>query len=386
MDSIAFIAIGILGILFCTAPPFPCANKAAPFFFMKHMSVLRTPLLHRVSLAAAGVVVAFSGAAASAQSGPSTVESIKKRGQLVCGVSQGSAGLSLADSQGRWSGLDVDFCKAFAAAVLNAPEKVRYVPLSSQQRFPALQSGEIDVLNRNTTVTSSRDAGMNVTAPAIVFYDGQGFMVPKKLGVKSAKDLDGAQVCVQPGTSNEQNLVDWFSTHKMKYRPVVIENLVELENAFYAGRCDVYLSDASTLAASRSARAGNADDFVILPERVNKSPLSPWVRDSDTQWIDIVKWTVYAAITAEELGITSKNVDSFKTSKDPQVRRLLGLDAGIGKSFGLDDKWAYNVIKAVGNYGEIWDRNVGLKTPLKLERGQNALWNKGGLLYAPPFQ
>lgn len=350
------------------------------------MSELRKSLLRRVTLVAVGAVAALSGLSAAAQGSTSTVDAIKKRGQLVCGVSQGSAGLSLADSQGRWSGLDVDFCKALAAAVLNAPDKVRYVPLSSQQRFPALQSGEIDVLNRNTTVTSSRDAGMNVTAPAIVFYDGQGFMVPKKLGVKSAKDLDGAQVCVQPGTSNEQNLVDWFSTHKMKYRPVVIENLVELENAFYAGRCDVYLSDASTLAASRSARAGNADDYVILPERVNKSPLSPWVRDNDTQWIDIVRWTVHAVVTAEELGITSKNVDSFNSSKDPQVRRLLGLDAGIGKNFGLTDKWAYNVIKAVGNYGEIWDRNVGLHTPLKLERGQNALWNKGGLLYAPPFQ
>ncbi len=347
---------------------------------------MRKSLLRRFTLAAAGAAAALTLFPASAQSQNSTVDTIKKRGQLVCGVSQGSAGLSLADNQGRWSGLDVDFCKALAAAVLNAPDKVRYVPLSSQQRFPALQSGEIDVLNRNTTVTSGRDAGMNVTAPAIVFYDGQGFMVPRKLGVKSAKDLDGAQVCVQPGTNNEQNLVDWFATHKIQYRAVVIENLVELEKAFYAGRCDVYLSDASTLAASRSSRAGNADDFVILPERVNKSPLSPWVRDSDTQWVDIVKWTVHAVVTAEELGITSKNIDSFSASKDPQVRRLLGLDAGIGKSFGLGDKWAYNVIKAVGNYGEIWDRNVGLKTPLKLERGQNALWNKGGLLYAPPFQ
>lgn len=347
---------------------------------------MRNTLLRRSTLAAVGAAAALSLVPASAQGQSTTVDTIKKRGQLVCGVSQGSAGLSLADNQGRWSGLDVDFCKAFAAAVLNAPDKVRYVPLSSQQRFPALQSGEIDVLNRNTTVTSGRDAGMNVTAPAIVSYDGQGFMVPKKLGVKSAKDLDGAQVCVQPGTSNEQNLVDWFATHRMQYRAVVIENLVELEKAFYAGRCDVYLSDASTLAASRSSRAGNADDFVILPERVNKSPLSPWVRDSDSQWIDIVKWTVHAVVTAEELGITAKNIDSFSNSKDPQVRRLLGIDAGIGKSFGLCDKWAYNVIKAVGNYGEIWDRNVGPKTPLKLERGPNALWNKGGLFYAPPFQ
>lgn len=324
-------------------------------------------------------------AGASAHAGP-TVDAIKKRGQLVCGVSQGSAGLSLADGQGRWTGLDVDICKALAAATLGSPDKVRYVPLSSQQRFPALLSGEIDVLNRNTTVTSSRDAGLGITSTAIVFYDGQGFLVPRKLGVTSAKKLDGAQVCVQPGTNNEQNLVDWFSTHKLKYRPVVIENLVELEKAFYAGRCDVYLSDASTLAASRSARAGNSDDFVILPERINKSPLSPWVRDADANWIDIVRWTVHAVVTAEELGITSANVDSFLTSKDPQVRRLLGVDAGIGKSFQLDERWAYQVIKSVGNYGEIWDRNVGPKTPLKLDRGYNALWNQGGLLYAPPFQ
>lgn len=350
------------------------------------MSTSRLPAVRRLVLGTVTATLALTAGWAQAQTSGATVEAIKKRGQLVCGVSQGSAGLSLADSQGRWSGLDVDFCRALSAAVLGTPDKVRYVPLSSQQRFPALQSGEIDVLNRNTTITSGRDAGMNVTSPAIVFYDGQGFMVPKKLGVKNAKELDGAQVCVQPGTNNEQNLVDWFTTHKMKYRPVVIENLVELEKAFYAGRCDVYLSDASTLAASRSARAGNPDDFVILPERVNKSPLGPWVRDNDSNWNDIVKWTVHAVVTAEELGITAKNIDSFKTSKDPQVRRLLGLEPGLGKSFQLTDSWAYNVIKAVGNYGEIWDRNVGLKTPLKLERGQNALWNKGGLFYAPPFQ
>ncbi len=346
-------------------------------------STLRFFPLRRALVAAAAVIGSF--AATHAQAG-TTVDTIKKRGQLVCGVSQGSAGLSLADSQGRWTGLDVDFCKALAAAVLGSPDKVRYVPLSSQQRFPALLSGEIDVLNRNTTVTSGRDAGLGITSTAIVFYDGQGFLVPKKLGISSAKNLDGAQVCVQPGTNNEQNLVDWFTTHKLKYRPVVIENLVELEKAFYAGRCDVYLSDASTLAASRSARAGNPDDYVILPERVNKSPLAPWVRDSDANWIDVVRWTVHAVVAAEELGISAGNVDSFLTSKDPQVRRLLGVDAGIGKSFQLDERWAYNVIKSVGNYGEIWDRNVGPKTPLKLDRGYNALWNKGGLLYAPPFQ
>ncbi|THU05158.1 amino acid ABC transporter substrate-binding protein [Lampropedia puyangensis] len=341
------------------------------------------------SLSLSAVVLATASllsTGAVAQEAGATVAAIKKRGELVCGVSQGSAGLSLADKNGQWHGLDVDVCKALATATLGSPDKVRYVPLSSQQRFPALQNGEIDVLSRNTTITSGRDSGIKITAPAIVFYDGQGFMVPKKLGITSAKDLNGAQVCVQPGTNNEQNLVDWFTAHKLEYKPVVIENLVELEKAFYAGRCDVYLSDKSTLAASRSARADNPDDFVILPENINKSPLGPWVRDNDSNWIAIVKWTVNALVAAEELGISSSNVDSFAQSKDPQVRRLLGLDAGIGKSFGLDEKWIYNIIKNVGHYGEIWERNVGLKTPIKLERGLNAQWSQGGLLYAPPFQ
>lgn len=229
-------------------------------------------------LKAAGVAAALAHmtmSTANAATAGATVDAIKKRGELVCGVSQGSAGLSIADKQGRWTGLDADLCRALAAAVLGDPEKTRFVPLSSQQRFPALQGGEIDVLNRNTTITSGRDAGLGIVSAGIVFYDGQGFLVPKKLGVKSATELDGAQVCVQPGTVNEQNLVDYFKKHKLNYRPVVIENLVELEQAFYAGRCDVYLSDASTLAASRAARAANPDDFVILPERINKSPLAP---------------------------------------------------------------------------------------------------------------
>ncbi len=320
-----------------------------------------------------------------AQASP-TVDAIKKRGELICGVSQGSAGLSSVDAQGHWQGLDVDVCRALAAATLGSPDKVRYVPLSSQQRFTALQSGEIDVLSRNTTITSSRDDGLGISSTAIVFYDGQGFLVPKKLGVKHATELDGAQVCVQPGTVNEQNLVDYFKKNKLSYHPVVIENLVELEQAFYAGRCDVYLSDVSTLAASRAARAKNPDDFVILPERINKSPLGPFVRQNDPSWAATVKWTVNAVVEAEELGITSTNVDQLQNSQDAQVRRLLGTDPGIGKNFGLDDRWAYRAIKAVGNYGEIWDRNLGTNTPLKLARGLNAQWDKGGLLYSPPFQ
>lgn len=301
-------------------------------------------------------------------------------------MSQGSAGLSIADAQGRWTGLDADLCRALAAAVLGDAAKTRFVPLSSQQRFPALQGREIDVLNRNTTITSGRDAGLGIVSAGIVFYDGQGFMVPRKLGVKSAAELNGAQVCVQPGTVNEQNLVDYFKQHKLEYRPVVIENLVELEQAFYAGRCDVYLSDASTLAASRAARAGKPDDFVILPERINKSPLGPFVRQDDPNWTAIVRWTVNALVAAEELGITAANADARAQANDAQVRRLLGAEPGIGKSFGLDEQWARHAIKAVGNYGEIWERNLGAATPLKLERGLNAQWNQGGLLYAPPFQ
>ncbi|WZB71240.1 amino acid ABC transporter substrate-binding protein [Achromobacter xylosoxidans] len=340
--------------------------------------------IHFLIKATTGAAAALAMAGA-AQAGP-TVDAIKKRGELVCGVSQGSTGLSIADAQGRWTGLDADLCRALAAAVLGDASKTRFVPLSSQQRFPALQSGEIDVLNRNTTITSGRDAGLGIVSTGIVFYDGQGFMVPKKLGVKSAAELDGAQVCVQPGTVNEQNLVDYFKKRKLSYLLVVIENLVELEQAFYAGRCDVYLSDASTLAASRAARAANPDDFVILPERINKSPLGPFVRQDDPNWSAIVRWTVNALVAAEELGVTAANADSQAQGADAQVRRLLGAEPGIGKSFGLDEQWARNAIKAVGNYGEVWNRNLGAATPLKLERGLNAQWNQGGLLYSPPFQ
>ncbi|MGA0597814.1 amino acid ABC transporter substrate-binding protein [Enterovirga sp. CN4-39] len=336
------------------------------------------------------VAAAFSAAfamlaAAGASAGP-TVDKIKARGEVVCGVSQGSAGLSLPDSNGRWAGLDVDYCKALAAAVIGDAGKVRYVPVSSAQRFAVLQNGEIDVLSRNTTWTSTRDASLNLSFVGTIFYDGQAFMVPKKLGVTSARQLDGATVCVQPGTVNEQNLVDYFSANNLKFKSVVIESLPELESAFYAGRCDVYLSDASTLSASRAVRAPKIDDFVILPERITKSPLSPVVRADDPQWFAIARWTLNLLIEAEELGLTSQNVEAQKQSKNPSIQRLLGVSAGIGKAFGLDEAWGARVIASVGNYGEIFDRNLGPATKLGLERGQNALWSKGGLLYAPPFQ
>lgn len=321
-----------------------------------------------------------------AQAG-STVDKIRARGELVCGVSQGSAGLSLPDSNGRWAGIDADYCRAVSSSVLGDANKVRFVPLSSAQRFAVLQNGEIDVLARNTTWTSTRDASLNLVFTGVIFYDGQGFMVPKKLGVSSARQLDGATVCVQPGTVNEQNLVDYFTAHKMAFKSVVIESLPELEAAFYAGRCDVYLSDASTLAASRASRATNVEDYVILPERITKSPLSPVVRADDHQWFEINRWVLNALIEAEELGLTSQNVEQErKNSKVPSVRRLLGVDPGIGKAFGLDEEWVARTIRQVGNYGEVFERNVGKSTKLGLERGQNALWSQGGLIYSPPFQ
>jgi general L-amino acid transport system substrate-binding protein len=337
------------------------------------------------SIVAAAFAAAAMLAATGALAGP-TVDRIKARGELVCGVSQGSAGLSLPDSNGRWAGLDVDYCKALAAAVIGDAGKVRYVPVSSAQRFAVLQNGEIDVLSRNTTWTSTRDASLNLSFVGTIFYDGQAFLVPKKLGVTSARQLDGATVCVQPGTVNEQNLVDYFSSNSLKFRSVVIESLPELEAAFYAGRCDVYLSDASTLSASRAVRAPKIDDFVILPERITKSPLSPVVRADDPQWFAIARWTLNLLIEAEEVGLTSQNVDAQKGSKNPAVQRLLGVSPGIGKAFGLDEAWGARVIASVGNYGEIFDRNLGPATKLGLKRGQNALWSKGGLLYAPPFQ
>ncbi len=323
--------------------------------------------------------------ASCALAGP-TLDKVKARGELVCGVSQGSAGLSMPDSRGRWTGLDVDYCRALAAGVLGAADKVRFVPLSSQQRFSALQAGEVDVLARNTTWTSSRDYALGLSFAGITFYDGQAFMVPKKLGVASATQLDGAAVCVQPGTVNQQNLVDYFKGHKMAFHPVVIEDLAELESAFYAGRCDVYLSDASTLSASRAARAPEVDDYVILPERITKSPLGPMVRNDDPQFLAIARWTINVLIAAEELGVTQATVEARKSDANPEMLRLLGVTPGIGKAFGLDEAWAYRAIQAVGNYGEVFDRNLGPDTKLHLQRGLNALWNKGGLLYAPPIQ
>lgn len=326
------------------------------------------------------LVLLFAGAA---HAGP-TLDAIKTRGTIRCGVNTGLAGFSIADSQGRWSGLDADACKALAAAVLGDASKVQFVPLSAQQRFTALQSGEIDVLIRNTTWTLTRDASLGLNFAGVLFYDGQGFMVPKSLGVKSARELSGAEVCVQTGTTTELNLADYFRAHGMQFKPVVFESLEELKTAFFNGRCQVFTTDRSGLASIRAADAPKPDDFVILPETISKEPLGPVVRRGDDEWFAIVKWMVYALVEAEEKGVTSANVDHMKASKDPVIQRLLGTSGDMGTKLGLDNAWAVRMIKAVGNYGEMYGRNI---LPIGLQRdGTNALWTRGGLMYAMPLR
>jgi len=316
-----------------------------------------------------------------------TLEAIKKKGEVSCGVNTGLGGFGIADSSGKWTGFDVDFCRAVAAAALGDANKVRYVPLSAAQRFTALQSGEIDLLSRNTTWTMSRDTQLGTTFGVTTFYDGQGFLIPKKLKVKSAKQLKGATVCVQSGTTTEKNLVDYFRQQKMQYKPVVYEDLKALIAAYNEGRCAVFTSDASQLAAIRANDMKVPDDHMILPEIISKEPLGPLVRRGDDDWAKLVTWVHFAMITAEELEITSANVDAKRSETIPEIQRLLGQgNNDFGKSIGVDAAWAYRVIKQVGNYGEVFERNVGAKTPLKLSRGQNDLWTKGGLQYAPPIR
>ena len=329
------------------------------------------------------LVLAFFATAGVATAG--TLAEVKARGVLLAGVNGGVFGFSMPDEKGVWKGLDVDTAKAVAAAVFGDASKVKFVALTAVQRLPALQSKEIDVLCRNTTQTLTRETVNGLNFCHVNFYDGQGFLIPKKLGIKSAKELEGATVCVLPGTTTEMNAADFFRRHNMKWKPVVIEQTAELSKAFFAGRCDCLTSDASQLAAHRSV-ATNPDNYVLLPEIISKEPLAPVVRHGDDQWYDIVNWTVMALIQAEEFGITSKNVDSMLTSKDPEIMRFLGVTPGMGKALGLDEKWAYNIIKQVGNYSEIFERNVGINTKLGLERGLNALWNKGGIMYPAAFR
>jgi len=316
------------------------------------------------------------------------VDAIRKRGELVCGVSTGVAGFSAADSQGRWTGLDVDICRAVAAAVLKDGSKVRFAPLTSQQRFTALQSGEVDLLSRNTTWTSTRDASLGLHFTSIVFYDGQGFLVPKSLNVQSAKALKGATVCVQSGTTTERNLSDFSRANNLNLKPLVFSDFAATNAAYFGGRCQAYTTDASALASIRSKEAPQPDEHVILPELISKEPLGPAVRRGDDEFFAIVKWVAFALIEAEELGITQANVDQQKKdSTSPAVSRLLGSGTeDSGKPFGLDKEWAYRAIKTVGNYGEIYERNVGPTTPIGLPRGLNELWSNGGLIYAPPIR
>jgi general L-amino acid transport system substrate-binding protein len=314
-----------------------------------------------------------------------TLDDVKAKGVISVGVNEGLFGFSKPDEKGMWRGLDVDTARAISVAVFGVPDKLKFVPLSAKTRFTALQSGEIDVLTRNCTQTLGRETALGLNFVHVNYYDGQGFLVPKKLGVKSAKELGGATVCVLPGTTTELNLADYFRANNMKMKPVVIESTPELAKAFFAGRCDVLTSDASQLASTRSV-SPNPAAYMILPEIISKEPLAPVVRHGDDQWYDIVNFSVLALIAAEESGITSKNVDKMVKSKDPKIQRFLGVTAGNGKALGLDEKWAYNIIKQIGNYGEIFERNVGVNTPLKLERGLNELWTKGGLMYAPPFK
>ncbi len=315
----------------------------------------------------------------------STLDAVKNAGQLRCGVNTGLPGFASQNDAGEWQGLDVDYCKAIAAAVLGDASKVSYTPLSAVQRFPALQNNEVDVLARNTTWTMDRDTKLGLTFGGVNYYDGQGFMVRKDIGVSSAKELDGATVCVQSGTTTELNLSDYFNKQGMTFNPVVIESQDNVNQAYESGRCDVLTTDASGLYATRLELA-DPDAHVVLPEIISKEPLGPAVRQGDDTWANIVQWVHFALLNAEELGVTQGNVDDKMSSDDPSTRRLLGQDGNFGQVLGLDNAWAANAIKAVGNYGEIFERNVGKDTPLGIERGLNRLWTDGGIQYAPPVR
>jgi general L-amino acid transport system substrate-binding protein len=316
-----------------------------------------------------------------------TVDAIKARGQLVCGVNPGRTGFSAADSKGNWSGMDVDTCKAVAAALLGDAGKVKWVPLTVSQRISALQSGEIDLLARDTTWTMSRDASLGVLFTGITVYDGQGFMVPAKMKLTSAKQLKGASVCVLAGSTAEMNMADYSKANNLAMKPVVFDTQEAANKAYFAGRCQAYTNDATSLIGVRSKEAQNPDDHVVLPERISKEPLGPVVRRGDEDFFAIVRWVAFAMIEAEERGITQANVDQMKSSStDPGVQRLLGATDDLGKSLGLDKEWAYRAIKATGNYGESYEHNLGSESVLKLPRGINNLWNNGGLVYAPPVR
>ncbi len=341
-------------------------------------------MIPSIRTVAAIAIAATLGLPADAWS-QGTLQKVRERGQLVCGVNTGIAGFSAPDDKGNWTGLDVDLCRAVAAAVLKDAAKVKYVPLTAKERFTALQSGEIDLLSRNTTWTMSRDTSAGMTFTGIIYHDGQGFMVKKDLKVSAAKELSGASVCVQTGTTTELNVADYFRRNGLDYKPVVFEKLPETIAAYNAGRCDVFTSDVSQLYGVRLT-LGNAEDHVVLPDVISKEPLGPAVRQGDAQWANIVRWVLFAMVNAEEAGVNSKNIGQMLESTNPDILRLLGKEGEFGKGIGLDNDWALQVLKQVGNYGEIFERNVGQGSRLKIGRGLNALWTDGGLQYAPPIR
>jgi general L-amino acid transport system substrate-binding protein len=338
--------------------------------------------LGRAVLVSVAAVIALSAQEASANT---TLQAVKARDKVICGANGGRPGFSGLDSKGQWQGIDVEVCRAIAAATLGNASKTQLVKVSSQTRFTALQTSEVDVLTANVTWTLSRDTTLGLDFAAPIFYDGQAFMVPRKLGVKSTKDLDGATICIEPGTTSEKLVADLFRANKLKYKPVVIEDRKELNNAFFGGRCDVHVQSVSGLSSGRATMAKDPNDYVILPEIYGKDPMGPVIRQGDAQWRDIVNWVVYALIAAEELGITSHNVDQMKSSDEADIARFLGTKDDLGKGLGLPKDWAYQIVKQVGNYGEVFERTLGKGSPLKLDRGINRQWKDGGLLYAPPF-
>ncbi|CDP53573.1 amino acid ABC transporter substrate-binding protein [Paradevosia shaoguanensis] len=339
--------------------------------------------MHKHILSA--VVAAVLGATAVTAASADTLSDVKAKGYIQCGVTGGVAGFSAPDANNNWSGLEVDFCRAVASAIFNDPSKVRYTPLTSQERFTALSSGEIDILSRTTTWTMSRDTQLGIKFIGTVFYDGQGFMVRKSDGIASALDLSGANICIESGTTTELNAADYFAANNLEYKPIVFVDQDEVVKAFEDGRCDVYTTDSSALAAERSKFA-NPDDYIILPEIISKEPLGPVVRQGDDLWFNINRWTYFALLEAEELGVTQANVDEMLGSDNPSIKRLLGVEGDFGTPIGLTKDWAYQIIKNIGNYGESFNRNVGPDTPIGLARGLNALWKDGGIQYAAPIR
>jgi general L-amino acid transport system substrate-binding protein len=334
---------------------------------------------------AMGVVASVAALCAAPASAQATLDTVKKRGKILCGVSPVAPGFSYADDKGVRRGFDIDICRAVSAAVFGDPDKVEFVPLNTNIRFQALQSGEVDILSRQNTWSFTRDTSLGLDFGPVVFYDGQGLMVPTKLGVKGASELANAAICLLPGTTTLQNLEDYFRPKNIKYESVVFENSDEWRNAFFSGRCDATSTDRSDLASVR-AIASDPAQYVILPETISKEPLAPTMRQNDSNWRDIVSWSVYTLIVAEEKGIKQDNVEALTKSEDPEIQRMLGTNGDFGKTLGLDNKWAYNIIKSIGNYGEVFDRNLGPNTRLGLTRGPNKLWTEGGLMYAPPFR